>query len=62
VELCLASAYNGGFENVDCHYDSIMERLNLLTLDIRGRHFDVVFLSNVFSVIETVGLGFLLGT
>jgi hypothetical protein len=63
------SAYNGRFQDVEYHYDRILERLNLLTLDIRRRHFDALFLINVFRgakccpcVLETVGLGFLLGT
>jgi hypothetical protein len=48
---------------MEYHYDNLLERLNLLTLHNRRRHFDALFLVNVFcgtkccpSVLETVGL------
>jgi hypothetical protein len=45
------------------HYGNVLEKLNLQTLPIRHRHYDILFLINVFigtkcwpSVLETVGL------
>jgi hypothetical protein len=36
------------FQDVEYHYDNILEKLNLQTLHIRRRHFDALFLINVF--------------
>jgi hypothetical protein len=54
---------------VEYHYDNILEKLNMQTLHIRRRHFDALFLINVFSgtkccpsVLETSAFVFLLGT
>jgi hypothetical protein len=51
------------FQDVEYHYDSILEKLNLQTLHIRHCHFDALFLINVFSstkyypsVLETVSI------
>jgi hypothetical protein len=51
------------FQNVEYRYHSILEKLNLRTLHIRRRHFDALFLINVFSgakycpsVLEAVGI------
>jgi hypothetical protein len=51
------------FKDVECYYDNILEEINLQTLHIRRRHFDALFLINVFGgtkyctpVLETVGL------
>jgi hypothetical protein len=51
------------FQDREYHYDNLLERLNLLTLHNRHRHFDALFLINVFigtkccpSVFETVGI------
>jgi hypothetical protein len=51
------------FPDVEYHYDNVLGKLNLQTLHIRRRHFDAVFLINVFSgtkqcpsVLETVGI------
>jgi hypothetical protein len=51
------------FQDVEYHYDNILEKLNLQTLHIRRRHFDALFLINAFSgtkycssVLETVGI------
>jgi hypothetical protein len=48
---------------VEYHYDIILEKLNLQTLHIRRRHFDALFLINVFCGtkycppgLETVGI------
>jgi hypothetical protein len=48
---------------MEYHYDNLLERLNLLTLYKRRRHFDTLFLINVFIgtkccpyVLEIVGL------
>jgi hypothetical protein len=52
------SAYKGNLQpfatidfsqDVEYHYDSILEKLNLLTLHIRRRESDALFLINVFS-------------
>jgi hypothetical protein len=37
------------FQDVKYHYDNTLEKLNLQTLHIRRRHFDALFLINVFS-------------
>jgi hypothetical protein len=37
------------FPDVEYHYGNILEKLNLQTLHIRRRHFDALFLINVFS-------------
>jgi hypothetical protein len=51
------------FHDVECHYDNILKKQNLQTLHIGRRHFDALFLVNVFSgtkqcpsVLETVGI------
>jgi hypothetical protein len=51
------------FQDVEYRYDNMLEKLNLQTLHIRRRHFDALFLINVFSgskhwpsVLETVGI------
>jgi hypothetical protein len=51
------------FQDMEYHYDIILEKLNLLTLHIRRHHIDALFLINAFygtkncpSVLETVGL------
>jgi hypothetical protein len=51
------------FQDVEYHYDNSLEKLNLETLHIRLRHFDAMFLINVFSgtrhcpsVLETVDI------
>jgi hypothetical protein len=51
------------FQDVEYHYDNILEKFNLQTLHIRRRHFDALFLINAFSgtkycpsVLETVGI------
>jgi hypothetical protein len=51
------------FQDVEYHYDNILEKLNQRTLPIRRRHFDALFLINVFSdtkycpsVLETVSI------
>jgi hypothetical protein len=51
------------FQNAEYHYDDILEKFNLQTLHIRCRHFNNLFLINVFSgtkycpsVFETVGI------
>jgi hypothetical protein len=51
------------FQDMEYHYDIILEKLNLQTLHIRRRHIDALFLINAFcgtkncpSVLETVGL------
>jgi hypothetical protein len=51
------------FQDVEYHYDNILERLNLGTLHIRRRHFNALFLINAFSgtkhcpsVLETVSI------
>jgi hypothetical protein len=36
------------FQDVEYHYDIILEKLNLQTLHIRRRHFDALFLTNAF--------------
>jgi hypothetical protein len=36
------------FRDVKYHYDNILEKLNLQTLHIRRRHFNALFLINVF--------------
>jgi hypothetical protein len=48
---------------VEYHYDKLLERLNLPTLHNRRRHFDALFLINVFngtkycpSALETDGI------
>jgi hypothetical protein len=32
------------FQDVEYHYDKLLEKLNLLTLHIRRRHFDALFI------------------
>jgi hypothetical protein len=51
------------FQDVKCHYDNILQKLNFRTLHIRRRHFDALFLTYVFSgtkycpfILETVGI------
>jgi hypothetical protein len=51
------------FQDVKYYYDIILEKLNMLTLHIRRRHFDALFLIIVFSgikycpsVLGTVGI------
>jgi hypothetical protein len=51
------------FQSVEYHDENLLEKTNLLTLRIRNRHFDALFLINVFSgakccpyVLETVDL------
>jgi hypothetical protein len=36
------------FQDVEYHYDNLLEKLNLLTLHIRHRHSDTLFLINFF--------------
>jgi hypothetical protein len=44
-------------QDMEYYYDIKLEKLNLLTLHIRRRHFDALFLINAFSVtvLEIVG-------
>jgi hypothetical protein len=49
---------------MEYHYDNLLEKLNLLTLHKRSRHFDTLFLIDLFSsakcsasVLETVCIG-----
>jgi hypothetical protein len=58
-----ALCHKNCFQDVEYHYDNILEKLNLQTLHIRRRHFDALFLINVLSgtkycpsVLETVGI------
>jgi hypothetical protein len=51
------------FQDVEYHYDNILEKLHLQTLHIRRRHFDALSLINAFSgtkycpsLLETVGI------
>jgi hypothetical protein len=37
------------FQDVEHHYDNILEKLNLQTLHIRRRHFDALLVINAFS-------------
>jgi hypothetical protein len=57
--------HNIFFEYMEYRYDKLLKRLYLLTLHNRRRHFDALFLINVFSgakfcpsILETVGLQF----
>jgi hypothetical protein len=56
-------------QDIQYQYDSLLEKLNLLTVHIGRRHSDAVFLMNVFngakcrpSRLETVAFVFPLGT
>ncbi|PNF19791.1 hypothetical protein B7P43_G14658 [Cryptotermes secundus] len=58
-----ALCHNRFFKDIDYHYFSILDKLNLQTLDVRRRHIDALFLINVFrgttycsSVLDAVGL------
>jgi hypothetical protein len=58
-----ALCHNRLFQDVEYHYGNLSERLNLLTLHKRRRHFYALFLIHVFSgtkycpsVLETDGL------
>jgi hypothetical protein len=51
------------FQDVEYHYDNILDKLGFQTLHIRRLHFDALFLRNAFSgtkhcpsVLETVGI------
>jgi hypothetical protein len=51
------------FQDVECHNDNLLRRLNLLTLHNRCRHFDTLFLINILltlniapPILERVGL------
>jgi hypothetical protein len=55
--------YNRSFQDMEYHYGNLLERLHLLTLHNRRRHFDDLFLIKVSSgttfcpsVLEMVGL------
>jgi hypothetical protein len=57
-----ALCYNRFFQDTDYHYNSILDKWNLQTLDVRRRHIDALFLINVFrgakffpSVLDAVG-------
>jgi hypothetical protein len=57
------------FQDVEYHFDNILEKINLQTLHIRRSHFDASFLINVFSGTKNAPLSskqsafvFLLGT
>jgi hypothetical protein len=57
------------FQDVKYYYDNILEKLNLQTLHIRRRHFDLLFLIKSFVALNIVPLFwkqsafvFLLGT
>jgi hypothetical protein len=57
------------FQDVECHCDNILEKLNLQTLHIRRRHFSALFLINVLVTLYIAPLSwkqsafvFLLGT
>jgi hypothetical protein len=58
-----ALCHNTFLQDVEYNYDNILEKLNFLTLHIRRRHSDALFLINVFSgtkccpsVLETAGI------
>jgi hypothetical protein len=58
-----ALCHNRFFQNIGYHYISILDKLNLQTLDVRRRHIDALFLINVCrgakfcpSVLDAVGL------
>jgi hypothetical protein len=64
-----ALCYDRLLQDMEYHCDNLLERLNLLTLHNRPLHFDALFLMNICigtkycpSVLETVDVGFLLGT
>jgi hypothetical protein len=44
---CSALCHKRFFQDVEYHYDNILEKLNLQTLHIRCCHFDALFLINI---------------
>jgi hypothetical protein len=57
--------HNSSLQDMEYHYNNLLEKLNLLTLYVRRRQFDTLFLTNVFSgalhvcypsLLETAGI------
>jgi hypothetical protein len=69
IQRKFAALWHRFFQDVEYHCDNLLEKLNLLTLHIKRRHADALFVIHVFSsakccpsVHETAAFVFLLGT